>query len=65
MAEVVKAKVIPDWDAKVAQMFTLIHEFTHALTGYSAGIGETNIENYEVYNRFKLLCKPASFFLPD
>lgn len=31
MAEVVKAKVIPDWDAKVAQMFTLIHEFTHGI----------------------------------
>lgn len=29
----------------VAQMFTLIHEFAHILTGYSAGVGEIDIEH--------------------
>lgn len=51
-------------DAKVAQMFTLIHEFAHVLTGYSAGLGEMNMEHASDLEQF---CdKVAAYFLvPD
>lgn len=51
-------------DAKVAQMFTLIHEFVHVLTGYSAGIGEINMEHSSEAERF---CDKvaAIFLLPE
>ena len=39
-------------DAKGAQMFTLIHEFTHILTGYSAGVGEIDIEHSSDTEKF-------------
>ncbi len=48
-------------DAKSAQVFTLIHEFAHILTGYSAGIGEENLTNTTATER---LCdKVAAEFL--
>lgn len=51
-------------DAKVAQMFTLIHEFAHVLIGYSAGIGGMNIEHSSVLEQF---CDKiaANFLVPD
>lgn len=51
-------------DAKVAQMFTLIHEFAHVLMGYSAGVGEVNMEKASSLEQF---CDKvaASFLVPD
>lgn len=51
-------------DAKVAQMFTLIHEFAHVLTGYSAGVGDVEIEHSSETERF---CDKvaANFLVPD
>lgn len=51
-------------DAKVAQMFTLIHEFAHVLIGYSAGIGEMNMEHSSDLEQF---CDKvaANFLVPD
>ena len=51
-------------DAKVAQMFTLIHEFAHVLTGYSAGVGEAETESLSETERF---CDKvaANFLVPD
>ncbi len=51
-------------DAKGAQMFTLIHEFTHILTGYSAGVGEIDIEHSSDTEKF---CDKvaANFLVPE
>lgn len=51
-------------DAKVAQMFTLIHEFVHVLIGYSAGIGEITMEHSSELEQF---CDKvaAEFLAPD
>ncbi len=51
-------------DAKVAQMFTLIHEYAHILTGYSAGLGDANIEHTSAMEKF---CDKvaANFLVPE
>lgn len=51
-------------DAKVAQMFTLIHEFVHVLIGYSAGVGEMNMEHSSDLEQF---CDrvAAEFLVPE
>lgn len=51
-------------DAKAAQMFTLIHEFAHVLMGYSAGVGEVNMEKASSLEQF---CDKvaAGFLVPD
>lgn len=45
-------------------MFTLIHEFAHVLIGYSAGIGEMNMEHSSDLEQF---CDKvaANFLVPD
>ncbi|MBQ9639128.1 MAG: ImmA/IrrE family metallo-endopeptidase [Bacteroidales bacterium] len=50
-------------DAKSAQLFTLAHEFAHILVGYSAGIGDIDIEDSPVTER---LCDTvaAEFLMP-
>lgn len=51
-------------DAKVAQMFTLFHELAHVLIGYSAGVGEVNLEQLSDLERF---CDKvaANFLVPE
>lgn len=51
-------------DAKVAQMFTLIHEFAHVLTGYSAGVGDIDLELSSETEKF---CDKvaANFLVPE
>ncbi len=51
-------------DAKVAQIFTIIHEFAHILTGYSAGVGNIDMEQSSDIERY---CDKiaASFLVPE
>lgn len=51
-------------DAQSAQLFTLVHEFAHILTGYSSGYGDDNMENTSDNER---LCDStaALFLLPE
>lgn len=51
-------------DAKVAQMFTILHEFAHVLIGYSAGIGNAELSDSSEMENF---CDKvaAAFLVPD
>lgn len=51
-------------DAKYAQMFTLVHEFAHVLTGYSAGLGNSDITKTNATEQF---CDAvaAAFLVPE
>lgn len=50
-------------DAKAAQLFTLAHEFAHLLIGYSAGLGDLEMEHTPATER---LCDAvaAEFLMP-
>ncbi|MBQ9254630.1 MAG: ImmA/IrrE family metallo-endopeptidase [Bacteroidales bacterium] len=50
-------------DAKVAQIFTLIHEFAHILIGYSAGFGEEVYLSQDSSKQEKICDKIAAEFL--
>lgn len=51
-------------DAKSAQMFTLVHEFAHIITGYSAGLGDSDIASTNATEQF---CDAvaAAYLLPE
>lgn len=50
-------------DSKVAQIFTLVHEFAHILIGYTAGISNIDINNKDISKEERFCNKIASNFL--